>query len=260
MPPLPPLATPVLLRSLHANPALPKNTWYFLASVTLSILNRPDDVGRTWSYALENCARRDSASAEFVRWELERGLKFKRDYEEEETALRISFRMREALLKSAVVGGLPKAINSLNVLKALSPEHITFAPSPTGRAAELESSKEATHSELKSRGMDFFNQVYGKVARRVMGSMNSSYEDLAVVARAMYGSVLGNLVVLDGMETSLVMVAGLVPLEVNPQLKGHLKGAINNGATKEEVMAVREVVMDLCGRAGMEFREEVAKL
>jgi hypothetical protein len=40
-------------------------------------------------------------------------------------------------------------------------------------------------------------------------------------------------------------------LQVNPQLKGHLKGALNNGATVEQVRAVRGVVMDICEASGM---------
>jgi alkylhydroperoxidase/carboxymuconolactone decarboxylase family protein YurZ len=58
---------------------------------------------------------------------------------------------------------------------------------------------------------------------------------------------------------------------VNPQLKGHLKGAINNGANLEEVRAVRDIVIKLCEAAGMKvlegrtlngwgWRDEVAKL
>lgn len=38
---------------------------------------------------------------------------------------------------------------------------------------------------------------------------------------------------------------------MNPQLKGHLKGALNNGATVEEVRAVREIVIKICEAAGM---------
>lgn len=58
---------------------------------------------------------------------------------------------------------------------------------------------------------------------------------------------------------------------MNPQLKGHLKGAINNGAKLEEVRAVRDIVIKVCEAAGMKsldertpdgwgWRSEVAKL
>jgi hypothetical protein len=41
------------------------------------------------------------------------------------------------------------------------------------------------------------------------------------------------------------------PSQVNPQLKGHLKGALNGGATVEEVTAVRNVVIEICEASGM---------
>jgi hypothetical protein len=39
--------------------------------------------------------------------------------------------------------------------------------------------------------------------------------------------------------------------QVNPQLKGHLKGALNGGAKVEEVKAVRDVVIRICEASGM---------
>ena len=39
--------------------------------------------------------------------------------------------------------------------------------------------------------------------------------------------------------------------QVNPQLKGHLKGALNNGATVEQVQAIRNMTVRLCEAAGM---------
>ena len=42
----------------------------------------------------------------------------------------------------------------------------------------------------------------------------------------------------------------LIPQDVNPQLKGHLKGALNNGGTKEELNDVRSLVFDLCDWKG----------
>ena len=38
---------------------------------------------------------------------------------------------------------------------------------------------------------------------------------------------------------------------MNPQLKGHLLGAVNNGATIEQVRAVRNVAVRVCEEAGM---------
>jgi len=49
-----------------------------------------------------------------------------------------------------------------------------------------------------------------------------------------------------------------VETQVNPQLKGHLKGALNNGATVDEVRAVREVVISICEATGMTRLNESA--
>jgi hypothetical protein len=38
---------------------------------------------------------------------------------------------------------------------------------------------------------------------------------------------------------------------VNPQLKGHLRGALNGGAMVEEVRAVKEIVIKICEASGM---------
>jgi alkylhydroperoxidase/carboxymuconolactone decarboxylase family protein YurZ len=122
------------------------------------------------------------------------------------------------------------------------------------------------------RGQTFFDSVYGKISQRVMGQMDrSGTEDLGLTARLMYGYILSNVAVLSAAESSYCVIAGLIPQDVNPQLKGHLRGAVNNGATKEEVRAVREVVIRICEASGMGrigdgekggwgWRQEVANL
>lgn len=153
-----------------------------------------------------------------------------------------------------------QAINSLNHLKNSTPAHILAAPSPTHRRLS-HSTPDTSSAEIINRGKTFFDKVYGKVSKRVMGGMQNSYDDLGVVAELMYAHVFSNVEVLGERDTSLLLVAGLIPQNVNPQLKGHLKGALNNGATVEEVMAVREIVLKICEKAGWRGNEMgVAKL
>lgn len=73
-----------LLSSIHLTPNLPPQSWYLIAGVTLSALNRADDVSDVFEYAIE----KDGSSAE--------------------ARLQIARRMREALVKAAPIGGLPK--------------------------------------------------------------------------------------------------------------------------------------------------------
>jgi len=129
-----------------------------------------------------------------------------------------------------------------------------MAYSPSARPVEV---YDMPSSQILHRGQKFFDRVYGKVSKRVMGQMDrSGTEDLGVTARLMYGYLLSNVNVLSAVESSYVLIAGLVPQDVNPQLKGHLKGALNNGATVEEVRAVRDIVIKICEASGMKKLDE----
>lgn len=148
----------------------------------------------------------------------------------------------------------PQTINALLELKKVTPEELLDSPegpSPTGRRADI---YDTPAPEMMQRGQTYFEAVYGKITRRVMGQMDrSGTEDLGLMARLMYGYVLSNTAVLSPAETSFVMIAGLIPQDVNPQLKGHLRGALNGGATVEQVKAVRNMVVEICSAAGMKM-------
>ncbi|KAK5018259.1 hypothetical protein LTR39_001083 [Cryomyces antarcticus] len=199
LPPLPTILTPTLLSSIRTHPQLPQHSWYFIAGVTLSVINRPDEIPNVFNHALEN-----------------------------------------------------DTINALFALKTATPPHLLDEPmaySPSARPAEVSS---VPTSQILHRGQRFFDKVYGKVSKRVMGQMDrSGTEDLGVTARLMYGYLLSNTNILTPAESSFVLLAGLIPQDVNPQLKGHLKGALNNGATVDEVKAVRDVVIRICEASGM---------
>lgn len=111
-----PLATHNLLSYFHHHPALPKHTFYFIASVAFSILNRPEEIPRVWDYALKELAIRGSAEEDYVRKELAGGCALG----DGESALTIHRKIREALLKSAAIGGLPKVRTWISFLWASS--------------------------------------------------------------------------------------------------------------------------------------------
>ncbi|KAI4193967.1 MAG: hypothetical protein LQ350_008050 [Teloschistes chrysophthalmus] len=181
-----------LLSSIRLTPNLPPQSWYLIAGVTLSALNRADDVSDVFEYAIE----KDGSSSE--------------------ARLQIARRMREALVKAAPIGGLPKTINALFALKRVTPQALTDEPlcySPTERPAEL---YDVPSSRILHRGQSFFDRIYGKVSKRVMGQMDrSGTEDLGIVARLMYGYILSNTNVLSAAESSFVLIAGLIPQDVS---------------------------------------------
>ncbi|PTD12942.1 hypothetical protein HYE67_009706 [Fusarium culmorum] len=239
-----PILTPALLATIRKQPNLPRNTWYFITATTLSALNRPDELPRVLKSAI---GEGSGTSGDTVSTHDER--------------LRISRRMREALLKASAVGGMPKTINALLSLKSATPEELldeagTGTDSASPRYKDIYDTQPA---QILQRGQRFFENIYGKISRRIMGQLErSGAPDLGLLARLTYGYVLSNTDVLTPVETSFVLIASLIPQDVNPQLKGHLRGALNGGASEDEVRAVRDVVIKICEASGMKKLEDNA--
>ena len=87
---LPGIMTPTLLNSIKKYLDLPAHTWYFIIAATLSSLNRPDEIASVYEHAIHN----GPCEADV-----------RPNHDEQ---LRITRRMREALIKVSAVGGLPK--------------------------------------------------------------------------------------------------------------------------------------------------------
>lgn len=88
---LTPILTPALLATIRKQPNLPRNTWYFITATTLSALNRSDELPKILRSAIEESPGAEGSGVP------------SRDEQ-----LRISRRLREALLKASAVGGMPK--------------------------------------------------------------------------------------------------------------------------------------------------------
>jgi hypothetical protein len=88
---LPSIVTPALLSSIRNYPHLPHHIWYFIAATTLSIVNRPDEIPNLYKHMMDHGAGATD---------------YKPAHEEQ---LKISRRVREALVKAGAIGGLPKA-------------------------------------------------------------------------------------------------------------------------------------------------------
>lgn len=86
--------------------------------------------------------------------------------------------------------------------------------SPTNRRHDV---YDTPAPDVLGRGRRFFDGCYGKVAPRVMESLDhSGTEDLGLAVRLAYGYLLSTTSVLSEAETSFVMIAGLVPQDVSP--------------------------------------------
>lgn len=199
----------------------------------------------------------------------------------------VACKIREAILKVAPISGLPKSINALTALRKVTPNSIraaskTLRPSivfpghvnssdlvqedvaGTRFEGELIATEDTVDGPICKqsvnqkqvvdnlvRGSEFWTAIYGKISNRVKSQMFSAYPDLWQYAfHSVYGPLLSFTGVLSARETSLCVISALIPQDVNPTLKGHLKGAINVGASKEELNDLRLLVFDVCDWSG----------
>ena len=135
--PLPSILSSALIRTIRSQPCLPPNTWYLLAATTLTTLNRPNELPTVFTHAIEkgggSVDTRPSANEQ----------------------LAISRRIREALIKSSAIIGLPKAINALFALRLQHPK--TFSTNrkvprlPIGR----QTSTKRPHRRFCTEGNNF---------------------------------------------------------------------------------------------------------
>lgn len=129
----------------------------------------------------------------------------------------------------------------------------------------LQSINKLTLLHTTVRGSDFWSAVYGKILTRVRNQMYRAYPDLWQYAlHSVYGPILSNTDVVPAKETSFCVLTALIPQDVNPTLKGHLRGAVNLGATRQELHDIRLLTFDICDWSGNVHwkggKESVAKL
>lgn len=215
------------------------------------------------------------------------GFKYNKSEDIHAAQTAVACRIREAILKAAPIAGLPKLINALVALRKVTPNSLRPAPKscrPSTMSPGHVRSSDLVHEDVAGtrfedvsiptfdtlegpicqqsvnskqavenlvRGLEFWNAVYGKVSNRVRTQMFNAYPDLWQFAfHNVYSPLLSYTKILSAMETSLCVIAALIPQDVNPTLKGHLKGAVNLGVTKEELDDVRLLVFDICDWSG----------
>lgn len=109
-----------------------------------------------------------------------------------------------------------QTINALQELKKAVPVNLADEPNGDSPSHRRQDVYETPTIKVLDRGLAFFGNCYGKVAERVMTSLDyCGTEDLGLAVRLTYGYVLSTTAILSEAETSFVMIAGLVPQDVS---------------------------------------------
>src|SRR5213083_3092338 len=139
--------------------------------------------------------------------------------------------IEELLLQSMLVVGYPLALVAFGAWRAVG------GPAPV----EGDGAEDLAHADWESwtaRGAAVCRAVYGRAYHKLLVNLRALHpalEDLVVVDA--YGKVIGR-PGLDLKRRELCTVAAIAVLDAAEQLHSHLRGALNTGASPEEVEAV----------------------
>jgi 4-carboxymuconolactone decarboxylase len=144
--------------------------------------------------------------------------------------------IEELLLQSMLVVGYPLALVAFAVWRSVNGS----PPAPDQGAAEA-----LAHADWESwaaRGAAVCRAVYGRAFHKLLVNLRALHpalEDLVLVDA--YGKVIGR-PGLDLKRRELTTIAATAVLGTAQQLHSHLRGALNVGATGEEVEGVLRVI------------------
>ena len=144
--------------------------------------------------------------------------------------------VEELLLQSLLLVGYPLALVAFGVWREVT--------GPIARGGDS-AGEELAHEEWQAwaeRGAQVCAAVYGRAYHKLLVNLRSLHpalEDLVLVDA--YGKVIGR-PGLDMKRRELCTVAAIAVLGTAQQLHSHLRGALNTGATREEIETVLALV------------------
>lgn len=148
--------------------------------------------------------------------------------------------MREAILQTHLFAGYPRTLNALGAFK----EACKAVSNPlTGEIKLRNTPLEADDMPLfRQRGGKLFAMIYGNLTPKIDQIARDASPDLGDWALAEgYGRVLGRDVIKPAAR-SLCIIAALMPMDVLPQLKGHVAGALNLGHNAEVLWKLYDII------------------
>ena len=151
--------------------------------------------------------------------------------------------VEEAILQSYLFAGLPRTLNAMREWRKVSGR--LAPPDDEGTQSETRG------AEWRQRGEQTCAEVYGDMYDRLRVNIAALHPALdAWMVVEGYGKVLGR-PQLDLMRRELCIVAVCAVVKQDRQLQSHLHGALNVGATPEQVAGALAAVGDMIGKTGL---------
>ncbi|KAL3455435.1 hypothetical protein BJX64DRAFT_297639 [Aspergillus heterothallicus] len=202
----------------------PRFKWYITAVVALSALNYPEEIGPLYTRLLDTYIAPDE--------------------HKEQTR-----KIKEALVKAAGLYGAAKTGNAMRELYQVTPAHLI--DDTCYRATDVDA------EDAYKRGDAFLKSIY-----RDVPDLNTeddfvrkcSPDYFYLVSRLLYPRIFSYDGILDKLESSQAIISSLIAIDCTGQARNHMKGMLWNGATREEVTMVRDIVALIAERLGVQFK------
>ncbi|KAI0355056.1 hypothetical protein OH77DRAFT_1437041 [Trametes cingulata] len=246
-------ATPAFLSSLKAiyptggpsttaHPGALPNPWVLITAVTFSAANVPEAVPIVFKYALDELRAEQNA----------KGIAGEAAHEEQ---LVLARKMRESILQSGLLSGMPRTINSFIALNEVMPENL--------RETKVLRNTNEHMSDVDKRAEELFRAMYRDTADAVQGLLDSAYPDLGWFCRTVgYGLTYGGPrpPLLTQVECTYAIAAALIAVDAPRQVAWHLANARHGGASADEARAVRAIALEVARAVGVRWRAGVPEV
>ena len=161
----------------------------------------------------------------------------------------------EVLLQSYLFAGFPRTLNAARAWREVSGE------GPAGSHAALQGPSESNVDAWRAAGEAACRTVYGakyNALRHSVSQLHPALDEWMVTDG--YGKVLSR----PGLtlaQRELCIVGACAASEQMPQLKSHLRGALNCGATHEDLALTLSAIADIVPREALgAAREELNRI
>ncbi|KAL4806513.1 hypothetical protein BDV18DRAFT_159685 [Aspergillus unguis] len=223
-----PVLTPQFYSQLAAaGEPYPRFKWYITAAVALSAMNYPEELGPLYTHLLEKYIPAEDHASE-------------------------TRKIKEALVKAAGLHGAAKTGNAMRELYRVTPGDLL------DRTCYREN--DIPPQEAYTRGDAFLKSLY-----RDVPDLNTeddfvrkcSPDYFYLVSRLLYPHIFSFDQILDKLESSQAIISSLIGSDCANQAKNHMKGMLWNGATREEVTAIRDTVVRIAQELGVKFKNGI---
>ncbi|KAH8176645.1 hypothetical protein LIA77_05063 [Sarocladium implicatum] len=204
----------------------------------------------TW-YCIAACAFAASNQGQFVADVFTEAISLHQDdYEYHRHVLK---RIKEGLLKTGIIYGIPRVINAFRAL-------IKALPSPESNETTSIRNHINVPASTNERGEAYMRNIFRDDLDPFLGTMDKYWPDLrTLVVTTIYGYYQAETSILDAVTTSQLNIATLIPMDVTAEVAWHTRGLIRNGGTEEQLNAAQDIALTVCAICEVQLKNEMPR-